>query len=79
MWKLLKQELDRPKSRRRLQLRVLEAMREVGVLLMAFAPLDVALGSGGFREKWQPMVAFLLFGFVVFALGALAELRLDDE
>ena len=54
-------------------------MREVGVLLMAFAPLDVALSSGGFSEKWKPMVAFLLFGFLVFALGALGEMRLGDD
>lgn len=66
------------KKRRQLHRRILEALREVGVLLIAFAPLDVVL-KGGKELQWGAMLSFFLVGLSAFALGSIAEWRFDDD
>ena len=48
--------------------RIVEAMREVGVLLVAFAPLDAAFSGGPRALSW--LLLFLSFGLLLF-VGAL--------
>ena len=54
--------------------RIEEAMREVGVLLMAFAPLDGLLQP---REliPWPRLSFFLSLGIFLFALAIVFERR----
>ena len=58
------------------QLRVFEGLREMGVLLMTFTPLDGALGEEAFQEAWPTLVALFCAGFAVFWLGVFGERRL---
>jgi len=53
--------------------RVVEAMREVGVLFVAFAPLDAAF-SGGPRAV-RVAVAFFGIGLVLFVGAVVLERR----
>jgi hypothetical protein len=53
--------------------RIVEAMREVGVLFVAFAPLDAAL-SGGPRAV-RVAVAFFGIGLVPFGGAVVLERR----
>jgi hypothetical protein len=53
--------------------RLEEAAREIGVLLMAFAPLDVALTDRP-STRWTPLLLFFVTG-VLFLGGALASER----
>jgi len=53
-------------------------MREIGVLLMAFAPLDVAI-SGGREFAWGTLLGFFSTGFGLFVLALLAEWRFNDD
>jgi hypothetical protein len=51
---------------------IAEAVREVGVLLVAFSPLDLAFADSGSR----PMIAALTFfviGLVLFGIGLRLE------
>jgi len=51
--------------------RIVEAMREVGVLLIAFAPLD-AMFCGGLRAlRW--MLLFFSFGVLLFIAALVLE------
>jgi hypothetical protein len=56
----------------------MEALREVGVLFFAFAPLDAALSEGGVAGNLGAVLVFLLLGCVFFALGAIGEVLIDD-
>lgn len=47
--------------------RVEDAIREIGTLLVAFAPLDVALTEG---RRWGTLLLFLLLGASLF-IGSL--------
>jgi 4-hydroxybenzoate polyprenyltransferase len=60
------------------QVRILEALREVGILLMAFAPLDGALSSE-LAEEWPDVLGFLVAGFLLFLYSMLGERRLRDD
>ena len=72
-------EAIKPHGRRLVQLRIVEAMREIGILLMAFSPLDVALGSKPLAESARILAAFLLVGLVLFVLSLLGERSLNDD
>lgn len=66
-----------PRKKRRLRHRILEAMREVGILLMAFAPLDGALMPIP-ETQWQTLLIFFFGGGLLFVLGVLGEMGIDD-
>ena len=66
-----------PHERQLVRLRIIEAMREIGVFLMAFSPLDVALGSKPLAESARVLAGFLLAGIVLFSLSVRDERRLD--
>jgi hypothetical protein len=42
-----------PEKAERLEARVLEGMREVGILFIAFAPLDLAVNPSGARARGE--------------------------
>jgi hypothetical protein len=56
--------------------RVLEAMREVGILLIAFAPLDFAVSGAPVRISWPYLLGFLLAGLILLSSSILVERRL---
>jgi hypothetical protein len=58
--------------------RTLEGMREVGVLLIAFAPLEAALSGEPIFHHVRFLLVFLGGGFVLFGLSLLLEWRIDD-
>jgi hypothetical protein len=53
--------------------RIVEAMREIGVLLIAFAPLDAAFSGG--PGALRLAVAFFAVGLVFFAGAVVLEGR----
>jgi len=59
------------KRQRRLFGRLIEGMREVGILLTAFAPLDVAVNLAGGKNPAGVLLFFAGLGLLLFA-GALA-------
>lgn len=66
-----------PAKVRRARNRVLEGAREVGVLLIAFAPLDaVLIESRGARST---LLLFLVLGGFLFAVALIIEWRRDDD
>ena len=62
---------------RRLGDRVLEGMREVGILLIAFAPLDAVLAEN--REARSTLLLFLALGGFLFAVALIIEWRWGDD
>ena len=50
-----------------------EAMREIGVLLIAFAPLEAAFSSGSRALTW--LLLFLLVGLSLFSAAVIFERR----
>ena len=74
---LLRQAWRNPRKKRRLRLRILEAIREVGILLMAFAPLDGALMPMPETQR-QTMLIFFFGGILLFVLSVLLEMGIDD-
>jgi hypothetical protein len=73
----LRQAWQNPRKKRRLRRRILEALREVGVLLMAFAPLEGAIVP---KTETQRGILLLFFfgGMLLFVLGVLGEMVIDD-
>jgi hypothetical protein len=65
---------------KRLGLRVLEALREVGVLLMAFGPLEAALNANKGAALWANRAGPLFFaiGLGLFLLAVYLEWRFVD-
>ena len=62
------------RQRVRVEELISEAYREVGVLLIAFAPLDAVFAGPG----WVTSVAgllFLLLGLLLFGIGTRMEVR----
>lgn len=51
-----------------------EILREIGVLLLAFAPLDAALGSDR-PERWSIVLLFITLGISLIAGSLLSEQR----
>jgi hypothetical protein len=60
------------------QLRILEALREIGVLIVALAPLDVALSGQGLRKQWPTLLIFLVAGLLGFLYSVWGERRIYD-
>jgi hypothetical protein len=73
----LRQAWQNPRKKRRLRHRILEAIREIGILLMAFAPLDGALMPMPETQR-QTMLIFFFGGILLFVLGVLLEMGIDD-
>lgn len=61
-------------KRARVLARLEEGLHEIGVLLMAFAPLDVALLD---TKQWGILALFLSVGFTFFCLAIIMEWRRD--
>lgn len=64
-----------PTKADRLGERVLEAMREVGILLVAFTPLDAALLPHDIRNVGVFLAAFLGSGLLLFFGALILEWR----
>jgi hypothetical protein len=60
------------------QLRTFETLREIGVLFIAFAPLDVALSAKAIADTWWILLAFLVVGVLLVVYGTIGEKRLYD-
>jgi len=54
--------------------RIEDGMREVGTLLLAFAPLDAALGEGK-QDHTLILLLFLFFGTLLFGGALVLEWR----
>lgn len=67
----------KPARSRLLADRILEAVREIAVLLLAFAPLDVALGPS--RRSTGTLLIFLGIGLFLFATALAVEWRREDD
>ena len=55
-----------------------EAVREVGVLLVAFSPLDAAFAGPGWAIGATGLI-FLLLGLLLFSIGTRMELRRETD
>ena len=75
LWRWFRQ--DPPKARR-LGSRIFEGLREVGVLLIAFAPLEAGLSEKDVLDQARFLVGFLGGGFLVFGLTLVLEWRFLD-
>lgn len=60
-------------QRNRITTRVVEAAREIGVLLLAFAPLEFTIQSG--HVPLRELATFLLFGTALFMGSVAAEIK----
>src|SRR5665213_1415073 len=67
-----------PVKKRRAAGIVWEALREIGILLIAFSPLDMALNSDGKVLRWTAMCLFLVAGLIMFIGGIIGEWRLGN-
>ncbi len=59
-------------------LHLLAGCREVGILLMAFTPLDGALSGRAVQETWTVLLTLFVLGSVLFLYGVLGERRLHN-
>jgi hypothetical protein len=66
--------LDMARGTQVLKMRVEEALREIGVLLITFAPLDAALVWDTPGHRTGPLI-FLAIGVIVFAVSVYLESR----
>jgi len=66
---------ENPGKVARLGGRIIEGFREVGLLLMAFTPLDAALSNMALRDVTAFLVGFLGIGALLFGLGLFLEWR----
>ena len=57
---------------------IYEALREVGILLFAFGPLDVMLSHTAKEDVWKAAVAMIV-GAVFFFAGAFGGRRIADD
>ena len=79
-WRMVGRLRAKPRKARQLADRILEGMREIGVLLLVFAPLDVALSRTPLRELLGTLLLFVGIGtFLVSAAPAFEWRRDDDE
>ena len=58
--------------------RINEILREIGVLLFAFARLDAALGSER-QDRWSLVLLFVTFGISLIVVSLLNEQRRRRE
>ena len=52
-----------------------DGMREIGVLFIAFAPLETALQNRSIRETWPALFGFAFAGVVIFLCALVLEWR----
>jgi hypothetical protein len=57
--------------------RVLEAMREIGILLIAFAPLGFAVTDAPATSSWPYLSGFLIVGLALLASSIIVEWRVE--
>ena len=55
----------------KLRERIEDIAREIGTLLVAFAPLDAVLGD--YRLQWKWMSLFFIFGLIFIAASLISE------
>ena len=65
-------------THRFIRLRIARASQELGVLLIAFAPLDAAFAAPVARG-WRIVVGFVVAGVLLFAFGVREERRVAGE
>jgi len=68
-----------PLKWRRAFRRILDALHEIGLLLVALAPLDYALDERPLKTTWPYMIVFVTVGVVLIALCIVGEWRLPDD
>ena len=66
---------ERPARARLIVERILEGMRELGVLFLAFAPLDAALSERSFREVAGAALFFSGLGCSLYGAALVLEWR----
>jgi len=59
----------------RLGVRTLEVFREIGVLLLAFAPLEAAINKSSLRDAWGFLALFLSSGLAFLVAAFVLEWR----
>jgi hypothetical protein len=59
--------------------RFIDAIHEIGLLLIALAPLDYAIDQRPMKETWRPLVIFLAIGAACLTLSILMEWSFPDE
>jgi len=70
----MRRDADHPNVRKRVE----DVLREVGTLLVAFAPLDVAL-SAEKTKSWSSMLPFLSLGLLFLTIALVAEQRRNHD
>lgn len=55
-----------------------KACNEVGILLVAFAPLDVGIDVRPLAKTWGELVGFFAAGIVLFVAGTYGEWRMKN-
>lgn len=69
---------DNPRKAARLETRIFEGLREVGLLLIAFAPLEAALSNSASSRPAGFLIKFLGGGLLLFGLALLLEWRFNS-
>ena len=70
---------EQPTKARLLADRIIEGMREIGVLFLAFAPLDAALSPGARRDSTRAFLLFVVLGAFLFGGALLFEWKRDHD
>lgn len=66
------------KKRRIWRALLVDAPKEIGVLILAFAPLDAALDTRALEQIWPEVVVMMVIGLVLFVLSLYNDWRLPD-
>lgn len=56
-----------------------EGLREIGILLIAFVPLDFVLAGPNAADKAETLTKFFMAGVLLFVLSLVAEFFLGDD
>lgn len=76
VWRLIRPLQEQPAKARRARDRALQGMREVGILLITFGPLDAALTESPATRG--TLLLFLALGCFLFAAALFIEWRWED-
>jgi hypothetical protein len=55
-----------------------ESLREIGILLIAFVPLDFVLAGSNATSQARTLTGFFVAGVLLFVLTLVAEWRMTD-